>query len=73
MMGVRGQSRTEIAQKEPAHGYQWNGEGHPFVNRREQAQVKLKDRRAKTECHIREEWAHHAPNRRVMETSSKDL
>ena len=26
--GVRGQSRTEIAQKEPAHGYQWSGEGH---------------------------------------------
>ena len=70
--GVRGQSKTEIAQKEPAHGYQWNREGHPCAIPREQAQAKLKDRRAKTECQIRDEWGHHAPNRRVMETSSKD-
>ena len=37
MMGVRGELRTEIAQKEPAHGYQWNREGYPFVTQREQA------------------------------------
>ena len=49
--GVRGQSRTEIAQKEPAHGYQWNREGHQCATPREQAKVISKDRRAKTECH----------------------
>ena len=69
---MRGQSRTEIAQKEPAHGFQWNGEGHPYAIPREQAQVKLEDRRAQTECQIREERGHHAPNHGVMETSSKD-
>ena len=46
---MRGQSRTSIAQKEPAHGYQWNREGHPYAIPREQAQVESKDRRAKTE------------------------
>ena len=69
---MRGQSRTEIAQKVPAHGYQWNREGHPDAIPREQAQVKSKDRRAKTECQNREEWGHHAPNRRVMETWKED-
>ena len=68
---MRGQSRTEIAQKEPAHGFQWNREGHPDAIPREQAQVKSKNGKAKTECQNREEWGHHAPNRRVMETSSK--
>ena len=57
MMGVRGQSRTEIAQKELAHGYQWNSEGHPDAIPREQVKVKSKDRRAKTECQSREEWS----------------
>ena len=42
--------RTEIAQKELAHNYLWNREGHPYAILREQAQTKLKDRRTKTEC-----------------------
>ena len=69
---MRGQSRTEIAQKEPAHGHQWNREGHPCATPREQAQVKSEDRRAKTECQNREEWGHHVPNRRVMEKWKED-
>ena len=69
---MRGQSNTEIAQMVPAHGYQWNREGHPFVIQRGQVPTKIKDRRAKTECQSREEWGHHAPNRKAMETSSKD-
>ena len=39
---------------------------------REQAQVKSKDRRAKTECQNRKEWGHHVPNHRVMGTSTED-
>ena len=61
-----------IAQKEPAPGDQWNGEGHPDAIPPGQAQVKSKGRRAKTECQNREEWGHHAPNLRVMETWTED-
>ena len=61
---MRGWSRTEIAQKEPAHGYQWSSEGH---TPQEQAQVKSEGRKAKTECQNREEWGHHVPNRKGME------
>ena len=32
--------------------------------RQRQAQVKSKDRSAKTECQNREEWGHHVPNRK---------
>ena len=39
---------------------------------REQARVKLKDRRAKTECRNQEEWGYHAPNHREMETWKED-
>ena len=57
---MRGWSRTEIAQKEPAHGYQWSRDGHPCATPQEQAQVKSEDRRAKIECQNREEWGYHA-------------
>ena len=70
---MRGQSRTEIAQKELDHGYQWSREGHPCATPQEQAQVKSEGRRAKIECQHREECGHHVPNRRVMGTSTEDL
>ena len=52
-----------MGNKEPAQGYEWNREGHPYAIPQEQDQVKSKDRS--------QEWGHHAPNRGVMETSSK--
>ena len=73
MSGVctRGQSKTEIAQKEPAHGYQWKG--HPFVTQRGQAPTNLTDRRAKTGCQSPQEWGQHVFfNRRVMRISTED-
>ena len=69
---MRGWSRTEIAQKEPAHGYQWSREGHQDATPQEQVQVKSEGRRAKTECQNREELGHHVPNRRGMEKWKED-
>ena len=68
--GERGQSRTEVAHKEPAHGCQWSREGHPDAAQREQAKPKY--RRAKTEYQNREEWGYHAPNYREMESWNED-
>ena len=67
-----GSPELRFAQREPAHDYQWNREGHPCATPQEQAQVKTEGRRAKTECQYREERGHHVPNRRVMGTSTKD-
>ena len=59
---MRGWPRTEIAQKEPAHGHQWTREGHPDATPQEKVQVKLEAEEPRLSQN-REEWGHHVPNR----------
>ena len=41
-----GGPETEIAQKEPAHGYQWSRVGHPDATPQEQVQVKIRGQKS---------------------------